>query len=139
MWQQHNNNNSTFHNNRGNVSQSDDEISSQMTDLDFLDILLAGGHSSRLQGNNNNSNNNNSENFSKTNFFSHRNRTLSCSSVVMEDFGSSKSCCSEDGGILEHWEPGEILDRSFSHSQYPRETHSEPGTPSKIQVRNFKT
>ncbi len=128
MWQH--NNNSTFHH-RDNLSKSDQEISSQMADLDFLDTLLNGGQSSRSQGNNNN---NNSENFSsKNNFFSHRNRTLSCNSVVLEDFGSSKSCCSEDGGILEHWEPGEILERSFS--QYPRDTHSEPGTPSKIQVR----
>jgi hypothetical protein len=135
MWQNINNNTSQY---QENLSKSDQEISSQMTDLDFLDILLGGGHSSRSQGHYNSKSNSHNHN-NNNNFFPHRNRTLSCSSVVMEDFGSNKSCCSEDGGILEHWEPGEILERSFSHSQFPRETHSEPGTPHKIQVRSFKS
>ena len=110
------------------ISHSHHEVSHShpMSDLDLLDILL--GANSR-QNNNNNAHENALSNVKRSDFSRHR--TTSCNSVVMDDFQSSND------GVLERWEPGEILDRSSPFcqtNQFLRETVSEPGTPNKMQV-----
>ena len=118
-------------------SKSENDILSQpMTDLDILDILL--GTTSRTNNNNNNNCNNDTfssnvdksfcSNVEKTFCSNVRNRTTSCSSIVMDDY--------QVGGV-EQWESGEVVDRSSPFSNSLRETRSEPGTPNKNQVNNF--
>ena len=119
MWDTVSHDNHTFSKSHHEVS-----MAHQMSDLELLDILL--GPNSR-QNNNNNAPENVLSSVKRSDF--HRNRTMSCSSVVMDDFQSDVA--------VERWEPGEILDRSspfYQTNQFLRETVSEPGTPNKLQV-----
>jgi hypothetical protein len=118
MWETVSQENATF-------SKSHHEISltHPMSDLELLDILL--GPSSRQNNNNEVA----MSSVKRSGYY--RNRTMSCSSVVMDDFQGN---C-DDG--VERWEAGESLDRCSPFAQtnqFLRETVSEPGTPNKLQV-----